>query len=211
MTRLTTILRRYTNLPAAIALLRERRITLLDPESWDDRNDASFLSIYKERRHLTRLAALCFTQASETYYHWRVFSPGESGVCICFKREPLLGALAGIDGLSHRSVEYRTIGSMRGTGPAVSELPFIKRIGFQAEDEFRLIYEESDPDRTESASFPVPLKAIDRVVLSPWIPKPLNKHVKDTLRGVRGCAKLNVVRSTLVSNDQWIGFGQDAS
>jgi len=36
-------LRRYTNIPALLYLLRERKITLLDPASWDDKNDFYFL------------------------------------------------------------------------------------------------------------------------------------------------------------------------
>jgi hypothetical protein len=33
-------LRRYTDLTALIYLLHQRKITLLDPSSWDDKNDS---------------------------------------------------------------------------------------------------------------------------------------------------------------------------
>jgi Family of unknown function (DUF6152) len=39
-------LRRYTDIPALISLLSERKITLLDPASWDDKNDSRFLALY---------------------------------------------------------------------------------------------------------------------------------------------------------------------
>jgi hypothetical protein len=45
-------LRRYTDLTALIYLLRKRRLTLLDPSSWDDSNDSYYLTLYKEKRKL---------------------------------------------------------------------------------------------------------------------------------------------------------------
>jgi len=84
-------LRRYTNLAATVHLLRNRCLTLLNPESWDDRNDAYFLAQYKERTNASSVLALCFAEASETYHHWRVFSSGGDGVCIEFDRPKLLG------------------------------------------------------------------------------------------------------------------------
>ena len=59
-------LRRYTNLPALLYLLRERKITLLDPASWDDKNDSYFLSLYHQKKQLKSVLALCFTPAFET-------------------------------------------------------------------------------------------------------------------------------------------------
>ncbi len=41
------VLLRYTNLAAAIHLLRNRCLTLLNPATWTDRNDAFFLAEYK--------------------------------------------------------------------------------------------------------------------------------------------------------------------
>ena len=40
-------LRRYTNLASALHILQNRCLTLLSPETWDDRNDAYFMSEYK--------------------------------------------------------------------------------------------------------------------------------------------------------------------
>src|ERR1700754_2480162 len=88
------ILRRYTNLEATIHLLRSRTITLLNPGSWDDRNDAYFMAEYNRRKNLKTLLALCFANCDETYHHWRVFSHGTDGVCLEFDRGKLLAALA---------------------------------------------------------------------------------------------------------------------
>jgi len=83
-------LKRFTDIPALIYLLKQRAITILDPISWDDTNDSYYLTVYKEKKSLKTLLALCFTETSETYHHWRVFAGGSSGVCITFKREELL-------------------------------------------------------------------------------------------------------------------------
>jgi hypothetical protein len=47
--------RGYTNIPALLYLLRERKITLLDPASWDDKNDSYFLLLYREKKDLQPL------------------------------------------------------------------------------------------------------------------------------------------------------------
>jgi hypothetical protein len=62
-----THFRRYTDLPSLIQILTNRKITLLDPATWDDKNDSFFLSTYKEKKKLKSVLALCFTSASETY------------------------------------------------------------------------------------------------------------------------------------------------
>lgn len=82
--KLTSELLRYTQLPSLLHMLRARAVTLLDPDSWDDRNDASYMALYKERKTLKSLLALCFSQVPETYHHWHVFAQGSAGVCIYF-------------------------------------------------------------------------------------------------------------------------------
>ena len=70
------LLRRYTDVTSLIHIRRRRKITLLDPTTWEDKNDSKFLSIYKDKNNLKTVLALCFTDAPETSHHWKVFSPG---------------------------------------------------------------------------------------------------------------------------------------
>jgi len=51
-------LRRYSNLPALIYLLTERKLTVLDPQSWDDSNDSHYLALYRERKSLKSVLEL---------------------------------------------------------------------------------------------------------------------------------------------------------
>src|SRR4029077_11819212 len=69
-------LSRYTSLPIALDVLVQKRITLLSPETWKDRNDAYFLERYREEMKLQSVLAICFSRHRETFHHWRVFSSG---------------------------------------------------------------------------------------------------------------------------------------
>jgi hypothetical protein len=200
-------LRRYTDIPALIYLLREQRITLLDPQSWDDKNDSHFLSIYRERKNLKTVLAACFSQASETYHHWRVFAHGSSGVCISFKRTELVRAIKKQPDLRMGSVKYLRLSEIRHRKLAIEELPFLKRYPFKGENEFRMIY-ESKGTAIPTLDIPISLSCIDKVTLSPWLPHALSDHVKSILRTLPNCDSLRIRRSTLISNEQWKSLGE---
>ena len=69
-------LNRYTTLPILLDMLWRKQITLLSPQSWEDRNDAYYLDRYQAERKLAAVLTLCFSAKSETFHHWRVFSHG---------------------------------------------------------------------------------------------------------------------------------------
>jgi hypothetical protein len=203
-------LRRYTNLPALLYVLKRRKITLLDPQTWDDKNDSHFLSLYKEKKKLKTVLALCFADASETYHHWRVFADGSSGVCIRFKRKELLRAIAKQPGVRRRSVEYLALTDIKSKKPQLKDLPFLKRAPYVDEGEFRIIF-ESETDNRAFLDIEIPLSCIERITLSPWIHSALADDVKATIKGIDGCDKLSIVRSTLISNERWKKIGEEAS
>jgi hypothetical protein len=205
----TTILRRYTQFPALIYLLQSRRLTLLDPKSWDDKNDSYYLSIYRRRQALKSVLALCFSEEGETYHHWSVFAPGTGGICIEFDREALLRAVSRRAGVRGGSVSYWTLKESRERPLLVSDLPFRKRYAYQPEREFRLLY-ESKREELQSLDVPIPLKAISRVYLSPWLPMALQDAVKALLHSIQGCRNLKVYRSTLISNESWKRLADEA-
>lgn len=205
----TKPLRRYTDIPALVYLLSERKITLLDPRSWDDSNDSYYFGLYREKKKLKSVLALCFSQAYETYHHWRVFAPGSSGVCIRFNRSALLGATKKIGGLTIRSVKYLTLEEIRKAVLRTDDLPFLKRYAFGDEDELRMIY-ESDTVKLKSLGISIPLSCIERITLSPWIHPDLSEHVKDVLRSIKSCSALKIVRSTLIGNEEWKRRGEAA-
>ena len=195
-------LRRYTNLPATLHILQDRSLTLLSPSSWDDRNDAYYLTEYQRRIDARSVLALCFAEAPETYHHWRVFSPGSGGVCLEFDKGMLEKCVQNDDRFSCSSVEYKTINVAVEKGFGTEQLPFVKRFSYTDEKEFRILF----VDRTESKKLErlkISLNAIRRITLSPWMPESVADAVKSTLKSIKGCKNLKVYRSTLVDNERW--------
>jgi hypothetical protein len=206
------VLRRYTDLPSLLHLLGGKRLTLLDPRTWDDTNDSYYLLKYKEKKSLKTLLALCLTQAEETYHHWRVFSQGSSGVCIHFNRRVFVDTLLRHRGMTVRAVEYRRVRDVRRrpVAPAIADLPFLKRAGFSAESEVRVIF-ESATKALPYLDVPIALTSIDKITLSPWLNKRLSATVKEVVSAMPGCAGINVRRSTLVGNTLWKKLGDEAA
>ena len=200
----TALLRRYTDLPAALALLRNSEITLLPPESWDDRNDRWVMQAYARARGLKTLLALCFSEAAETYHHWKVFAPGSSGICIEFDKERLLGALPTAN-LRHEKVRYKTIKQIKEPVPHPDGLPFGKRLAFKDEVEYRVIF-ESKRQLVTSRRVPFPSNAIRRVIVSPWLPDALFDSTAQAIREAAGENKVAVVQSRLIASPSWGEF-----
>lgn len=203
---------RYTDLTSALHILKTKKLTLLNPEFWTDKNDSYFLDAYKRGSNLTCLAALCFTEADETYHHWHVFAPGPSGIRIQFDRKIIVKAFnrksvipeghGNQSGILHRKVEYRAINDLEAVIPPISDLPFLKRLPYSGEAEYRVIFQSTTMEQ-ETFDIPIPLTAIRRITLSPWIPLPLVKSVKASIRAIDKCDRLKVFRSTLLENEQW--------
>lgn len=208
--RTPTYLRRYTDLPALLHLLASKQITLLDPKTWDDKNDSHFMAIYKKKKKLKSVLALCFSQSPETYHHWRVFSNGPAGVCIVFEKNSLLEDIQRESKVSTRAMTYLTMTEARKKLFQVNELPFIKRYGYKPEKEFRAVY-ISPTEEHPSLNLPIRLASIRSISLSPWMHSSLSKSTVSAICGIHGCEKLKVSRSTLISNEQWKSYATNAT
>lgn len=201
---------RYTNIPSLIHMLKNRQLTLLNPMTWDDKNDSSFVTLYKEKCQLASVLALCFTRSSETYHHWSIFAPSSSGVRITFDESHIRQSVNGIPGLQLTDVNYVKIADIRKTQLSREKLPFLKRYPYKHESEVRLLW-ESSTEVKNTFSFSIELQGITRVTLSPWLHPSLVRSVKETLKSIDGCRSLSVYRTTLISNDEWLKHGQAAT
>ncbi|NIZ03228.1 DUF2971 domain-containing protein [Thalassospira lucentensis] len=160
------------------------------------------MEMYKKKKRLQTLVALCLCEESETFHHWKVFSSGGEGVCIEFNRGALDDAASKVTGIQISPVNYVQIKDARKFPPELDQLPFTKRYPYNAEKEIRIIY-ESEKEKFPTFDLPIELSAIQRITLSPWLPVPLKNSVKKTLEQIDGCAGLRVYRSTLLENEQW--------
>ena len=196
------ILRRYTTLPFLLDILHNRRLTLLDPKSWDDKNDSYFLDLYKRKLKLKTILALCFTGAPETYLHWKIYSGSSSGVCIQFAKTKLLDCFAGIEGIKSNDVKYMTLERAQEKISNLNQLPFVKRYGFAAEKEYRIIFtDESEVIKFKNVS--LDLKAITRISISPWLPSGIVSSIQNVITTIDGCQKIAIMHSTLINNKTW--------
>jgi hypothetical protein len=202
---LGSLLRRYTELPYVVDLLQSRELVLLSPRSWDDRNDSYYIEQYARIRNLKSTYAVCLAEAPETYHHWRVFSNGSGGACIVFKKEKLLRNIRKISGIRTGSVQYRTIRELRTKPPTPKNLPFLKRYAFIDEQEYRLFL---GIPGIGPATFrcQIALSTIEKITLSPWLPKSVADNVRKTLKSIDGCSSIRIFRSTLVENEDWKRF-----
>jgi len=200
----TDFLRRYTSLPSLLQILQTSTLTLLDPQFWDDKNDAALIAKYSKKKKLKKVLALCFAASSETYHHWKIYAEGVAGVCIEFNKARLLKALsAQKENLLYGSAKYVPISKLASYQTKVSDWPFIKRLPYEGEKEFRILYEErTDADRT-SYALPIPLESIHRVNLSPWIHRDAAAAVRQTIQSLPQCADLDVYKTSLVDNKRW--------
>jgi hypothetical protein len=202
-------LRRYTDLSRLFYLLAERKLTLLDPSGWDDRNDRYCLRRYREAKGHKSVLALCFVQSSERYHLWKVFGGGASGVRIKFNREALLTALNKAPGILHRQVEYLKLPELAGAF-SVDRLPFLKRYGFLEEEEYRVVY--GSHKKLPKLDIDIPPGCIESVKLNPWLDADSFDRVKDAIRNVDSCWKsLKVAHSSLIDNEKWREFADRVS
>lgn len=195
--------RRYTNIAAAIHLLQTMKITLLNPASWDDKNDAHFMAEYRRLREVETVLAICFAATAETYHHWRIFSHGADGVCISFDRKPLLDAFKNQAGITMGKMSYERVDTVAEWPELkVAQLPFLKRKPYEPEREYRVVYENKS-EQLQFFDMPIELSWINKITLSPWMPPAFQSSVTTTLKAIKGCEDIEIVRSTLVGRGSW--------
>ena len=132
----TTVFRRYTDLASLVDMLSRRAITLLRPDTWDDRNDRLMMETYANCLELKTLLALCLTSRGETYHHWKVFTDKNNGVCIRFRRIEFEQTMRAA-GVKVGKVEYLKLEELVAEEHPIETLPFLERFGFGDEGEYR--------------------------------------------------------------------------
>ena len=196
------VLNHFTSLPVLLDMLVKRKLVLSSPTLWEDANDSFYINNYKLKKKLRTVLALCFTTGFETFHHWKIFSYGSAGVCVEFDKKMLLGFFANIKGIRSGSVKYRSITDLEASRPNLEDWPFLKRLPYKDEKEFRIIYENKYKcEETKEISFDV--ECIRRITLSPWLRRHASETVKNIIKSIEGCNGLKVNHSTLLDNSRW--------
>jgi hypothetical protein len=145
---------------------------------------------------------ICFSSAKETFHHWKIYASGMSGVCIEFDKDKLIDAIIALHGVKSKVVSYKWIMDARKDKPKISDLPFLKRKPYEDEEEFRIIYSDKS-QIMQTYDISITPKFINKITLSPFLPKTLFKSVETAIWNIEKCDALRIVRSTLLENEEW--------
>lgn len=201
-----TRLKRFGSIGSAIDLLRHKRVAFLDPDKWDDRNDAEFMRLYKNKTKCDSLKALCCTQSGETYHHWKVFTQSADGCFVEFNRKPFIDSIRENEDYAMSAMEYIGLDEIELCDYQIRDLPFLKRAGFRPEEEYRIIYTgECD---SEVHFMPIDLDWISRIVLNPWLPPSIAESISETFREISSKPDLTVTASKLTNSQTWARWGK---
>jgi len=204
-------LNRYTDLGALIHIMETKKITLLNPSSWEDKNDVVFMEEYKKRTNSKSLLALCFSQRREMpFHHWFVFAKGSTGVCIRFNRLNIIEKVNYLNcpGLTFREVNYISQNSGELSKLKTEDLPFSKRYGYKTEQEFRIVYRSTNTKPI--FEIPIDRECIQSVTLSPWVHPSIKESVRKLVRTMGEFKDLSVLRSGLITSSRWQAHGRNA-
>lgn len=201
-----TKLNRFTTLPILLDMLERKKLTLLNPRLWEDKNDSEIILEYKSRKGIENLFALCFSHDDETIHHWKTYSNGPSGCVIEFDAKKLFAILDEIPGLKHRKIIYKKIDDVSSKKRIeLDDVPFTKRWPYRCEEEYRIIYETNE--KMDFYEIEFPLSVIRKVTISQQMPEQIYNTIKKHLKGTAKDPDKRISRSTLYENQRWIsGF-----
>lgn len=206
MTNKIIKLNRFTTLPILLDFLKRRKLTFLDPKSWEDKNDTEIILEYKKRSNIKNLFAICFTHEDETIHHWKTYSNGSSGCVIQFDAKKIFAIVNKIPEIKHAKVEYRHISEMENLVDAtmINKIPFTKRWPYRCENEYRFIYETNSI--VNSFELDIPISCITKITLSQQMPETIYETIKQHLRDLKQNPDGKISRSTLYENKKWINI-----
>jgi hypothetical protein len=200
---------RYSSIAYVLDALARKEMTLLDPKSWADKNDSLYVDLYKQYRGAGAVFASCCTLSTETFHHWYVFGGTHAGAFIEYDRTELESCFKSLKAQGHKiryaKVKYFTLGRVEKDA-TLNSLPFLKRWGFQSEREYRVIVETDDESHL-AYRIPIPMAAINRVVINPWLPDPVVETLRARIHSISECANLTVDHSRLIDSDRWKAAG----
>ena len=195
-------LNRFTTLPVLLDLLQRKKLTLLNPEKWEDKNDSEIILEYKRIKNIKKLFAVCFSYGDETIHHWKTYSPGSSGCCIEFNSAALFEVINQIPKLKHGIVTYKKLKEVEEKGVPVSKIPFTKRWPYRCEEEYRIIVESDTDD--DFFDIDIPLEVINKLTISQLMPQQVYNTIKKYLKTAKGDPNSRISRSTIYENHRWI-------
>jgi len=204
-----SLVHRYTEFEYVIDYLETKKLGFPSPGEWDDKNDIHFLRLYMKYKKVENLFCCCFTSASETFHHWRIFAGKSIGVRLSFKTKTLASELDR-EGVVLKSVKYVPKKAFPKRNHRPEDLAFIKRYGFRDEKEVRAMLATTAPGQKceRVRGIRVDLSSLSRITISPFCPDKTYSVLRDRLRefNLRG---IEIRKSRLVDSDEWKRYGEN--
>ncbi|MEK7297596.1 MAG: hypothetical protein AAB069_06805, partial [Planctomycetota bacterium] len=200
---------RYTTLPVLLDLLRRKKIVLLDPSTWEDRNDAEIILEYKKKKKISKLFAICFSTGEETIHHWKTYADGISGCRIDFDGNKLLSKFKDIDEVQYGKVTYKKTTDLEKMDLKIDHIPFLKRWPYRCENEYRVIWEGKT--QQEKIEIDIDLHSINKITISQQMPSDVSDSIKELLHEKFKNPDQKIIRSTLYENKKWINAFKNIS
>lgn len=199
-------LKKYMKLEHLKDTLENKRLFLGDPNSWEDKNDAKLMELFKEARGYAAIRATCLTASDDRYHFWDIFGKKERGVCLWFDRVQLLDDISHDPNLCAGEVQYYMPGSLETK--TVDHLPFAKRVQYVDEREFRVLrcYQKGEKVKGALRFRPSSLK---RVYLNSWLTRKSGQvemwesKIKDWTRGYSPSHRICVKRNRVTDYQEW--------
>jgi hypothetical protein len=194
-------LNRFTTIPVLFDMIRRRRVVLMSPALWPDKNDSELMREYKIRKKLKRLFAICFSCGDETIHHWNAYA-GTNGCCIEFDLDSLLAAVNKHKGIRHDYVTYKKLKDVSPGSIDIGRIPFTKRWPYQCENEYRVIWEGKSSQSCYEIE--IDLRMIRKITISQQVPRHVFLTIRDQLREVLPAVTTKINHSTIYKNRKWI-------
>ncbi len=118
--------------------------------------------------------------------------------------------LSNVEEVRSGIVKYETLKTIRSVSTfPIDDLPFLKRVGFADEREFRIVY-TSKKQGVDYPRLPFEYDAINSIFVGPWLHKDYFEDVKQALHQAGLPEKTKVTQSTLIGNRIWQDFAAKA-
>jgi hypothetical protein len=202
-------LRRYTSILAVLDTLKHGRISLLNPETWSDRNDRDLMARYASTRPGRKVFAYCLAMGDEAAHHWQVFADRGFGACIVFDKARLIGAIEQDNRVTHGDVGYVNWRDLP-LSASFERLPLIKRRVYRSEKEYRLVATPPASHNSPTYDIPIPLTCITSIAVSGEVPAAHFETFKAIVRGIPGSKSIRIRHSGLLQNPRWASALRDA-
>jgi hypothetical protein len=196
-------LRHYTSLPYLLNVLESQSLWLADPAKWEDKNDRELIEQYRQAMKLKKVFAICLAECGETYHHWKIYAGNPAGMCIQFNAPKLIASIKRVPGLRMKTLTYVRVDRLHLYKNRPKIWPFLKRLPFEGEREFRLILDYKKDDNVGGVPLKFDIKAIECIYINPWLGPAAKGPITRIIRQMPGCAKVRLTQTTLIDNHRW--------